>query len=112
MNMTHLDDIIWDEFERLHAKTGLDQEKAWDLWNKKLRRLGIEEETLEEQETKYMNSAELAIKKVLGLHQKNPDHVISYAGNYGEAKHHVYLVPKELATKIVVLGGLPIMDGE
>lgn len=111
MDMTRLDDLIWEEFERLHQSVGWNEdEKAWSIWEENLRRLGIEKILVPEEEpTRHMSSAHLAIKKILEIHRKNPEHVISYAGEAREkpTTHHVYLVPKKLA----VLGGMPVREG-
>lgn len=95
-DLSKIDDIIMCHYQLLTNKHG--PSKADSLVVRKLKKLGAKQikYPLEEDE----------ISEIVKFSQQNSDCVLFYFG-YDEKGHDLFAIPRGIAEKIVVLGGLP-----
>jgi hypothetical protein len=88
-----------------HATLSLDEDdpKKWVVMGKKLKALGAKRLRLP---GRGLRDEDDLLADVIEFAQQNSDCVLYYAG-YDDKGHEVFAIPKEIAEKIVVLGGVP-----
>lgn len=100
-DFSKLQDVVWDAFGRLDEKLGT--EKAWKVWDENLKSLGIHATfaNLKNEQGFYCMA-----QRIVEFAQQNSDCVLVHAGSE-DSGNNIYAIPRPLAEKILVLGGLP-----
>ena len=100
-DMSKLQEVVWKDFERLKQKLGT--KRAWEVWDNNLKKIGIRPLFVR----RYSEEAStFLVEDVILMSQKNSDCILVHAGEVRDG-NNIYAIPRPLAEKILMLGGLP-----
>lgn len=100
-DMSKLQEVVWKDFGRLDEKLGT--ERAWKVWDDNLKKIGIRPLFIRRSGEE---ASAFLVEDVIQMSQQNSDCILVHAGEVRDG-NNVYAIPRPLAEKILMLGGLP-----